>query len=446
VRAPFGMRADPTGAGDDLDGADELLDGRAPAFAGFLVASVAALFVALVGWLAWAEVEEVVRAAGEVEPAGRVKIVNHPRGGRVAEIHVREGERVEAGAPLVTLDGEVARSERGELAGRLQLRMVEVARLEAEAEDRALQVDPPLERARPDLVAAQRALLEARGAAQVSRRGTLEKATQARGGELRTAAAEVGRLRNSLTLLKQQREAVKALAECGLYPALKVVQVERQFADNQGELAKAEAAVEAAQAALAESESRLEGLERDRRSEVLAELAAATADRDRLAEQLRGQEAILSGLVVAAPAPGIVQEIVVASAGQAVAAHETLMKLVPESEGLVVEARVANQDIGRLRPGMPATVKVRAFDYLRYGSLDGVLQKVAADASPDPRTGELAYAATVITGRSHFGRQPGDLDVVPGMVVDVELKVGERTILSYLTDRIFRLQEAFREG
>ena len=83
------------------------------------------------------------------------------------------------------------------------------------------------------------------------------------------------------------------------------------------------------------------------------------------------------------------------------------MKLVPQSEGLVVEAKVANRDIGRLRPGMPATVKVRAFDYLRYGALDGVLQKVAADATADPRTGELAYAVTVVTDRSHLGRRAG---------------------------------------
>jgi hypothetical protein len=95
---------------------------------------------------------------------------------------------------------------------------------------------------------------------------------------------------------------------------------------------------------------------------------------------------------------------------------------------------------------MPATVKVRAFDYLRFGSLEGLLQKVAADASPDARTGDLAYEVTVVTDRSHIGPNPGDLDLVPGMVVDVELKVGERTILSYLTDRIFRMGEAFRDG
>jgi multidrug efflux pump subunit AcrA (membrane-fusion protein) len=112
----------------------------------------------------------------------------------------------------------------------------------------------------------------------------------------------------------------------------------------------------------------------------------------------------------------------------------------------VVEAKVGNQDVGRLRPGRPATVKVRAFDYLRYGTLDGTLQKIAADATPDPRTGELTYAVTVVTGRAHLGPGPDEFAVAPGMLVDVDLKVGQRTILSYLTDRILRLREAFREG
>lgn len=434
------------GEADDAARARELLDDRSPLLAGALIGCIAGVFLALLGWLAWAEVDEVVHATGAVEPAGRVKIVNHPRGGRVAQIHVREGELVASGAPLVTLDGDVARSERNELLGRLQLRAAEVARLEAEAAGGEMRMAAELEAARPDLAAAQRALLQARDATAASRRQALEQAVQTRKGELRTAAAEVGRLRNSLTLLTQQRDAVRALAERGLYPTLKVVAVERQHADVVGELAKAEAAREAAQSALAEAQTRLDGLVTERHATVLTELAAATAERDRLEEQLRAQDAIVSGLVVTALSAGIVQEIVVTAAGQAVAPHETLMKLVPQSEGLVVEAKVANRDIGRLHAGMPATVKVRAFDYVRYGSLDGVVRQVAADATPDPRTGELAYGVTVVTSRSHFGPRAGELDVVPGMAVDVELKVGERTILSYLTDRIFRAKEAFREG
>ena len=434
-------------AGIEADGEAELarerLQGRAPVLAGALIASIALLLMALLGWLAWAQVDEVVHAAGAVEPAGRVKIVNHPRGGRVAAIHVREGEEVAAGAALVSFDGEVARSERSELMGRLQLRTAEVARLEAEAAGRDL-VAGPVER--QDLAAAQQALLAARNAAHASRKMALAQAVATRRGELRTAQADVARLRSGLELLRQQREAVKELAERGLYPTLKVVQVERQYSDDAGELAKARAALDAAKAALAEAESRQQELETERRSEILAALSDTTAERDRLAEQLRAQEAILAGLEVTAPAAGIVQEIVVAAPGQAVAPHETLMKLVPRSEGLVVQAKVANRDVGRLHAGMPATVKVRAFDYLRYGALDGVLQKVAADAAPDPRTGELAYAVTVLTARGHLGQRAGELEVVPGMMVDVDLKIGERTILSYLTDRIFRFREAFRDG
>lgn len=426
--------------------AQALIEARAPALVGALIGCIAALVFTLFGWLAWAEVEEVVRAAGRVEPAGRVKIVNHPRGGRVVAVHVREGEQVEAGAPLLTLDGEIARSERAELLGRWQVRSAEVARLEAEASGIALQMDPVLADERPDLASAQATLLEARAAANASKREALAGVVETRRSELRTAAAEIGRLRNSLALAKQQAEAVQSLADRGLYPTLKLVQMQRQLSDTKGELAKADSALTAAKAAVAESESRLMALESDIRSAILAELAEAAAERDRLAEQLRAQHSAMAELELKAVVGGVVQELAVSGPGQAVAAHETLMKIVPLGEQIVVEARVANEDIGRLRPGMPATLKIRAFDYLRYGSLDGTVQKVAADASPEPGTGELAYNVTVTTAREHLGAVPGELAVVPGMVVDVELKVGERTILSYLTDQIVTWGEAFREG
>ena len=423
--------------------ARDAIEGGNPALAGTLVACLAALFMALLGWLAWAQVDEVVQATGTVEPAGRVKVVNHPRGGRVAAVHVREGQRVEAGTVLITLDGDLARSERSETLGRLQLREVEVARLEAEAAAREL----PLSSAeyRPDLLASQQALLAARNSAHASRREALERAVQTRNGELRTVAADIDRLRGGVDLLGRQREAVRELAARGLYPALKVVEVERQYNDDAGALAKAKASRSAAEAALAEAKSRIEGLDTERRSQLLAELADATADRDRLREQLRAQDTVLAGLEIRAPVAGIVEAIAVNAPGQAMAAQEPLMRLVPESEGLVVQAKVANRDVGRLRPGLPATVKVRTFDYLRFGSLGGVLQKIAADATPDPRTGELTYAVTVVTSRDHLGAGPGELAVTPGMAVDVDLKVGRRTILSYLTDRIFRWREAFRE-
>lgn len=437
-------------AGRDDDGcprsAQALIEGGTSIGAGVLVGTIAALVGTLVGWLAWAQVEEVVQAPGRVEPAGRVKIVNHPRGGRVAELHVREGDRVAAGQPLVTLDQGMAASERAELLGRWQAQAVEAARLEAEATRGKLAVPPEVGQARPDLAKAAERLLAARSEALAAKREAASRQVQARRGELKTAAAEVGRVRNGLTLLKQQHDAVRELASRGLYANLKVVALEKQLSDARGELEKAEATVGAAKAAAAEAESRLAGVDKDWHSGALDELAGVAAERDRLAEQLNAQGTLMEGMVLHAPAAGVVQDLAVAGTGQSVAANETLLKVVPVGEGLVVEARVANEDIGRLQVGMPAEVKVRAFDYLRYGSLGGTVRRVAADATPEPGGGPLAFAVTVVTDREHLGALPGNLGVVPGMVVDVELKVGERTILSYLTDRILRYGEAFKEG
>jgi HlyD family type I secretion membrane fusion protein len=375
-----------------------------------------------------------------------VKLVNHPRGGRVAELHVRDGDRVAAGQPLLTFDTRQEASERAELLGRWQALSVEAARLEAEASGRQAGVPAEVGAVRADLVEAAERLLRARVEAVAARREGATRQVQARRGELRTAAAEVGRLRNGLTLLRQQLDAVRELAARGLYPNLKRVAAERQLSDTHGELAKAESAQSAAKAALAEAESRLAGIDKDWRSAALDELAKAVAERDRLAERLGGPAAVLDGMVLTAPVAGVVQDLQIAGPGQAVAAHEMLMKVVPQGDGLVVEARVANEDIGRLTAGMAAEVKVRAFDYLRFGSLEGTVRRVAADATADPGDGRLAYAVTVVTSRDHLGARPGERDVVPGMVVDVELKVGERTILSYLTDRVLRFGEAFREG
>ena len=414
---------------------------------GTLIACIAALFLALLAWLAWAQVDEVVYAAGTVEPAGRVKIVNHPRGGRVAAIHVREGEAGRGRrSSWSRLDGEVARSERSELLGRLQLRKVEVARLEAEASGRELawaSADY-----RPDLLAAQQALLEARNAAQTSRREALAKAMQARRGEMRTAAAEVERLRNSLELLKQQREAVRELADRGLYPELKVVQVERQYSDDLGELAKAKASLDAAEAALAEAAQPARG-PGDRAAIRGAGAAGAGDGRARPPGRAAARAGRDPGRASRSrrPPPGIVQEIVVTAPGQAVAAHETLMKLVPAERGPGRPGQ--GRQPGR-RPAAPghaghgqgARLRLSALRHARRRAAEGRRRR---HARPAHRRAHLRGHRRHRPRPSRRGRRASST-WRPGMVVDVDLKIGERTILSYLTDRIFRLQEAFREG
>jgi adhesin transport system membrane fusion protein len=293
-------------------------DGDDGSATGALIFSLSALLLAALLWLGWAQVGEVVRAPGRVEPAGRVKIINDPQGGRIAEVHVREGQRVEAGAPLVTFDAQVSEREQAELLGRWQSAVATVARLEAEAAGRPLiTFDEDLANARPDLVDAESQLIEARSAALASRRETLERSIDARRGELRSAQADAARIDRSLGLLREQLAAVEELAARGLYPRLKLVGVQREVGDTEGELRKAQAGVAAANAAMAEASTRLDGLEREWRSDVLTDLTRLRGERDRLLEALRAQQTRLANVVVRSPVPGVVDALAVTGPGQA---------------------------------------------------------------------------------------------------------------------------------
>lgn len=427
--------------------AEGVIERRHSPVAGLLIVVIALAFGGIFAWSALTEVEQVVRALGQIEPADRVKTINHPDGGRVAEILVVEGQHVTAGAPLVTFDPELADARLAELTGRWQVVSAEAARLEAEAAGGPLQIDPVLAETRPDLVAEQQALLVARRQTHASRTEALAQTIERRNSESATVSAELARLRASYRLLAEQLDGIRALADKGLYPRLRLVAVERQLSDLAGDIQKASAAREAAEAAHAEAGSRHQALGREWQMAVLAELAAAHAERDRLAEAIRRYDATLRNLVVRAPVDGIVQDLAVTSAGQSVGSNQPLMKLVPTGGGLVIEARVANQDIGYLHLGQSAKVKVHAYDFLRYGTLAGAIERIDADAALDPKSGRLTYGITVRADSAELALDEVKVAVVPGMAVDVDLLVGERTILSFLTDRIFRLRAAaFREG
>ncbi|WP_159709706.1 HlyD family type I secretion periplasmic adaptor subunit [Geminicoccus flavidas] len=428
---------------DFLPDAQGLIERRASPLARVLVVTISALFAALIGWMAWAQVEQVVRAEGQVEPVGRAKVINHQSGGRIAEILVQEGQHVEAGAVLVRFDPEIRNGERLDLEARLAEATAAAVRLQAEADGREPDFVDLAGSADPALLQDQLRLARARIETLAGEKQVLAEQVRARSAGTRAAAAEIARLRDSLALQRQQLDAVRELAARELYPRMKLVAVEQQVAELAGELAKAEQQLVSARAELEETRNRAGSIDSERRSRTLAELATVTAERDRLARQLQNQEALLRGLAVTAPAAGFVQDIQVSAAGQSVAANQPIMKLVPSGEGLVVAARIRNEDIGQLEEGMAARVKVHAFDFVRYGALDGRLDKIAPDARRERPDGPPVYAVTVVTAAEAVAHGPR---IQPGMLVDVEIEVGRRTVLSYLTDRLQRIgDEAFSE-
>lgn len=431
---------------DFLPQAQAIAEREAAPMARVLVVTVAALFAAALVWSAFADVEQVASAPGVVRPAGKVKVVNHPDGGRVAAILVSEGDRVQVGQLLLELDPEVVREEIAKRTNEWMSLSAEVSRLEAEANGGPPDFDPEVRSSRPDLVATHGQLYESRRQALEARRAVADRVIEQRARDRAALAARLKQLGSSLKILREQEKAVAELADKGYFPRLRYLSIRRQVSELEGQIAETREAARSAESALAEAKSRRASIDGERRSEVLTRLTGARRERDRTKSSLVQEEARLRNLSVRAPTAGAVQNVNVVSVGQAIRANEPLMNIVPSGAQLVVEARVSNDDIGYVVPGQKATVKIRTYDFVRFGALEGVVEQIAPDAMPDPETGQMLFNVMVRTDRAYLGRNPGEHPVNPGMEAAVDLQIGERSILSYLTDRLSRTaQSAFRE-
>jgi membrane fusion protein, adhesin transport system len=431
---------------DFLPQGQSVAEREAAPMARLLILVIGLLFGAALLWAGLARVDQVATAPGVVRPAGKVKIVNHPDGGRVAAIRVAEGERVRAGQVLIELDPDFLREEIAKLEGEWAAQSLRAARLAAEAKGETPVFPAALEAARPGLVGMQRQLFDARRQALAARRSVADRVIEQRGRDAAAAATRGKQLARSLAILKQQETAVGELASKGYFPKLRYLSIQRQVSDLEGQAAEAGEVAEGALAARAEARTRREAIDRDWRSETLNELASVRRDRDQVKRSLAQQKNRFRNLFVRAPIDGIAQNISITAPGQAISANEPLLSIVPTGAQLIVEARVSNNDIGYISVGQKATVKLQTYDFIRFGALDGIVEQIAADAVVDRGSGQMTFNVTIRTERSYLGPRPVDQPVNPGMQAVVDLHIGKRSILSYLTDRLDRTtQTALRE-
>jgi HlyD family type I secretion membrane fusion protein len=253
-------------------------------------------------------------------------------------------------------------------------------------------------------------------------------------------------LNGSLKILQEQEAAIAQLAGKGYFPKLRHLSIKRQIAELEGQIAKTVQSASSATAALAVARDRRRNVDAEWRATVLDRLGAARRETAQARGVLAQEEGRLAGRAVTAPVAGTVQNLAVAAAGQSVSANEPILTLVPGEERLVVEARVANEDIGYIRPGQRATIKVRAFDFVRFGTIEGTVEKIGADAVEDARSGTMTFPVTIAASRAWLEEGGKRHEIAPGMQVEADLHIGRRTLLSYLTDRMSRTTEnAFRE-
>jgi adhesin transport system membrane fusion protein len=405
-----------------------------------LIAACALTLFLILGWASVAQTEEVTRGMGKVIPSSKAQLVQPAEPAVVEEILVRAGQSVKQGQLLVRLDDDIADSELSRLQTENERLTARAARLEGEASGTGANC------VQGEDCSEEQRLQQVRLAAARSREDSLSAAVEQRRRDLRESQATVSTLENSAKLAREQVDLLRPLAAQGIVPRTELITAERDLVDTTGRLAAARQAVARSTAAVNQAQSDLSAARLEFQQQALNERSEINTRIAVNEETIRGAEARRNRNELRSPADGIVNDVQVTTVGGFVNAGEKIMQIVPVGDKLLVEARVAPKDIAFIKVGDPANVKITAYDFATYGSLTGRVQNVSADSVYDEVEREAYYTVLVETDRSYLMRGGQRLPIVPGMICDVEIITGKKTVLSYLMKPISRaMNEAMTE-
>lgn len=397
-----------------------------------LIAVSAIGMAILILWASLAPVDEITRGTGKVIPSSQAQLVQASEPSVVAEILVRSGERVSQGQVLVRLDDTMADSELGQLEAENERLSARADRLVGEATGASLGC------AEGTVCYEERRLQQARVATARSRETALGAAVEQRRRDQREAEATISSLEDSVRLAQQEVSLLEPLAAQGIVPQTDLLTAQRELVDVRGRLSAARQASGRASAAIAEAQADLQSSRLDFRQQALDERSEVTTRMAVNAQSIRGAEARRNRNELRAPSDGIVNDVQITTVGGFVNAGEMIMQVVPVGDRLLVEARVSPRDIGFVAVGDPANVKVTAYDFSTYGGLPGRVLEVSADSIYDEVERVAYYRVLVQTDRSYVQSQGRRYPIVPGMITDVEIITGSKSILSYLLKPITR--------
>ena len=410
-------------------------------FALLVVAAICAFFT----WSSFAEIDEVVTAFGEVAPKGRTKIVQHLEGGIIRQLHVEEGQTVQAGDPLLEILLPTTAINREELQVRLDGFRLTLARLAAEQTDGEL-VFPAEEEARhPELAKAERQAYEARVSQRAKTLASLSE--QIRQKEF--AIEEMEAMRKALTTdLGLARENLRISADLlrdKLTSRMEHVELERQTRRIEGELSTLAAGLPRVKAELEEARRNLDQMDSSFAREIFEEARKVRSEQARTFELLADAQEQSQRTIIRSPINGVVKNQRYVTIGGVVSPGEAIMELVPSEDNLVLEARLSPTDRGAVSVGQRARAKVTAYDFIRYGVLEGTITQIAPDTTVE-NDGAAHFRVFIEPDADYLETESEQLPIVPGMQAEIDISTGSRTVLSSLLQPFIRVRfEAFRE-
>ncbi len=400
-------------------------------------AILAGTFGLSIVWSSLAPLSSAVVAQGSVKVDSSRKKIQHPEGGVVKAILVKDGSTVKAGDVLVRLDETKAGAAYGVVKGGREVALAAQARLEAERDERSSIVFPKAltsqanEPQIAEILRSQESVFNARRASRIGEVGILERQIGSLRSEIAGLQSQQRSKQEQAASVKAELDGLASLASQGMVEKTKIRTIERDLTRLLGERDELASKVASANTAISEKELKKFQVKKAFHEEVVAELKKVQAENFELIERESATRYTLEQTELRAPVDGTVTDLKIHTAGGVIGPGEVVMEVVPSSDRLIVEGKVLPPDIDRVALGQDVGVKLHAFNARTTPELKGKLSYVSADAVLDPRT-EMSYFIVKVTVSADELKRLGDQKVQPGMQTDVFIITGERTFLGYL--------------
>ncbi|TPE48901.1 HlyD family type I secretion periplasmic adaptor subunit [Maribrevibacterium harenarium] len=409
-----------------------------------LWAITAFVFIALI-WANFTNLDEVTVGDGKVIPSSQVQIVQNLEGGILKEINTAIGQTVERNQLLMTIENtEALSSLREQQIEEMNLR-VRAARLTAEANGEQPDFDNPMFSDYGQIVAREKDLYRNRLTSLVANQSIFEQQVEQKRQEIVEQEAKLRNLMDSLELAQEELKLTQPAFEQGAVSRVELLQIEREVNQMQGDMEATKLALPRARSSLREAQTKLEESTAKFRADAQEELTKVKAELDKIRESSVSLEDKVQRTQVRSPVKGIVKQIQINTVGGVIKPGMNLIEIVPLEDSLLIEAKVRPEDIGFIKPGLTAMVKLTAYDFAIFGGLPAKVENISADTILDEE-GNSFYLVRVRTDKSYLGTEEAPLPIIPGMQASVDVITGKKTLLDYLLKPILKAQQnALRE-
>ncbi len=396
-------------------------------------------------WSYYAKIDTVAFADGEVIPKGSMKIVQHLEGGVIEIINVKEGDKVKKGQSLLSLDPNTSMTNKGELEVRLDGFILRKYRLKAEVLGNDLIFPNDIAARRPNIAQAEMQNYINRLQTLKSNGLVFLHQLEQRQQEIKETDLRIKALKSDIKLAKQQYTDAKSLFKNQLVTKLDLITMEREIQSIDSQIKISKEQLPRIEAALAEVEERLISAKSTFKADAANEMGQVQLEISRHEKLLSRANQEASRMEIFSPIDGIIKTMIHNTVGGVIRPGEPILEIIPTGESLVIEAKIKPVDIGHVIKGMPATVKVNTYNFIRYGSLDGRIISIAADIEKN-KNGDQYFIAIIKTDKSYLENNGLKYNILPGMQTVVDIHLGDKTVMDFLLKPILKIKhESFRE-